>query len=158
MSPEVSERSFEEAIECALLQRGPDACAGYATAVRETPPPWGDTPPGGYRKRRPEDYDRALCLLPRDVVDFVLATQPREWQKLAQHHDAAVKEQFLRGEPADAPAGPQGDGGQGVVRRAGHGTDGPDATLPVRGGDPGTGKGAVTSCDRVRAGWADGDA
>ena len=29
------------------------------------------------------------------MVDFVLATQPREWQKLAQHHGAAVKEQFL---------------------------------------------------------------
>ncbi len=29
--------------------------------------------------RRPEEYDRALCLLPRDVVEFVLATQPREW-------------------------------------------------------------------------------
>jgi type I restriction enzyme R subunit len=38
-------------------------------------------PPGGYRKRLPEDYDRALCLLPRDVVDFVLATQPKEWRK-----------------------------------------------------------------------------
>jgi len=96
MSPGISKRSFEEAIECALLQHGPDACAGYATGVREVPPPWGDTPPGGYRKRRPEDYDRALCLLPGDVVDFVLATQPREWQKLAQHHGAAVKEQFLR--------------------------------------------------------------
>ena len=82
MSPEISERSFEEAIECALLQHGPDACAGGASAVRETSPPYGNTPPGlpataeaevgGYRKRRPEDYDRALCLLPRDVVDFVL--------------------------------------------------------------------------------------
>jgi len=29
--------------------------------------------PGGYRKRKPEDYDRALCLVPRDVLDFVLA-------------------------------------------------------------------------------------
>src|SRR5438093_6804789 len=96
MSPQISERSFEEAIECALLRHGPDACAGDATAVRETPPPYGDTPPGGYRKRRPEDYDRSLCLLPRDVVDFVLATQPKEWQKLAQHHGSAVKEQFLR--------------------------------------------------------------
>jgi hypothetical protein len=28
MSPNVSERSFEEAIECGLLQHGPDACAG----------------------------------------------------------------------------------------------------------------------------------
>ncbi len=96
MSPVISERSFEEAIECGLRQHGPDTCAGDAAAVRETPPPYGDTPPGGYRKRDPSDYDRALCLLPRDAVDFVLATQPREWQKLAQHHGAGVKEQFLK--------------------------------------------------------------
>src|SRR3990172_3904450 len=93
---DVSERSFEEAIECGLLQYGPDACAADASVVRETSPPYGDTPPGGYRRRRPEDYDRALCLLPRDVVDFVLATQPKEWQKLGQHHGAAVREQFVK--------------------------------------------------------------
>jgi type I restriction enzyme R subunit len=79
MSPEISERSFEEAIECALLEYGPDACAGAANAIRETSPPYSDTPPGGYHKRRPEDYDRALCLMPSDVVDFVLATKPKEW-------------------------------------------------------------------------------
>ena len=90
---EISERSFEEAIEQGLLQHGPDAAAAAGTA-RESLSPYGDVP-GGYRRRRSEDYDRALCLLPRDVVDFVLATQPREWQKLAQHHGAAVKEQFL---------------------------------------------------------------
>jgi type I restriction enzyme R subunit len=95
MSPEISERSFEEAIECALLRYGPDACAGDASAVRETPPAYGDAPPGGHRKRIPEDYDRTLCLLPRDVVDFVLATQPKEWKKLEQHHGAAVRERFL---------------------------------------------------------------
>jgi type I restriction enzyme R subunit len=64
--------------------------------VRETPPPYGENPPGGYRKRKPEDYDRALCLLPRDAVDFVLATQPKAWKKLEQHHGAAVREQFLK--------------------------------------------------------------
>ena len=96
MSPDVSERSFEEAIECGLLQHGPDACAGDTPAARETSPPYGDTPPGGYRRRQPEDYDRTLCLLPRDVVDFVLATQPKEWRKLEQHHGAAVREQFLK--------------------------------------------------------------
>jgi len=96
MSPEISERSFEEAIECGLLQYGPDACAGETSAVREPPEPYGDTLPGGYRKRRPEDYDRALCLLPRDVVDFVLATQPKEWQKLTQHHGTEVRARFLR--------------------------------------------------------------
>ncbi len=96
MTPKISERSFEEAIECALLQFGPDACVGDPTSVLETPPTFGETPPGGYHRRRPQDYDRALCLLPSDVVDFVLATQPKEWQKLAQHHGAAVKEQFLK--------------------------------------------------------------
>src|SRR6266850_2501372 len=80
-----------------MLQAGPDACAGEANAVRETSPPYGDTPAGGYRKRKPEDYDRTLCLLPRDVIDFVLATQPKEWKKLEQHHGAAaVKELFLK--------------------------------------------------------------
>ncbi len=96
MSPEVSERAFEDAVECALLEYGPDACAGDATAVRETPRRYGESPPGGYRRRRPEDYDRALCLLARDTLDFVLATQPKEWKKLEQHHGTAVKEQFLR--------------------------------------------------------------
>ena len=51
-----------ETIECGLLQDGPDACAGDATVVRETSPPYGESLPGGYRKRRPEDYDRGLCL------------------------------------------------------------------------------------------------
>ncbi|MBM3451135.1 MAG: type I restriction endonuclease subunit R, partial [Armatimonadetes bacterium] len=64
--------------------------------VRETPAVYGDTPPGGYRKRAPVDYDRTLCLLPRDVIDFVLATQPKEWKRLEQHHGAVVKEQFLK--------------------------------------------------------------
>jgi type I restriction enzyme R subunit len=92
----ISERSFEDAIECGLLRNGPDACEGEAATVRETPPAYGETPPGGYRKRGIEDYDRTLCLLPRDVIDFVLATQPKEWQRLAQHHGAAVREQFLK--------------------------------------------------------------
>ncbi len=96
MSPEVSERSFEDAIECGLLAHGPDACGGVTSLARETPPPYGAAPPGGYLRRRLEDYDRALCLVSRDVIDFVLATQPKEWQKLAQHHAAAVREQFLK--------------------------------------------------------------
>jgi type I restriction enzyme R subunit len=30
------------------------------------------------------------------VVDFVLATQPKEWKKLEQHHGTAVRDQFLK--------------------------------------------------------------
>ncbi len=75
MSPGISEQSFEEAIECALLENGPDACAGDFMTVRETLAPYGDgAAPGGYRKRRWQNYDRGLCLFPRDVIDFLLAT------------------------------------------------------------------------------------
>ncbi len=96
MSPEISERSLEEAIECGLLQYGPDACAGDPRALHEAAALWGSAPPGGYLKRAPADYDRALCLLPRDAVDFVLATQPKEWERFTQHHGASAREQFLR--------------------------------------------------------------
>jgi type I restriction enzyme R subunit len=96
MSPEISERAFEEAIECVLLRHGPGACPGDATVVREPSPSYGDQPvPGGYRRRRPEDYDRALCLIPADVIDFLLATQPKEWARLKQHHGDDVKPRLL---------------------------------------------------------------
>src|SRR5215211_2357004 len=96
MSVDVSERSLEQAIECGLLRHGPDACAENAGGLREASRPYGDVTSGFYRRRRPEDYDRGLCLLPQDAADFVLATQPKEWQKLAEHHGPAVREQFLR--------------------------------------------------------------
>ena len=95
MSPEISERAFEEAIECALLRHGPDACPEDLASVWGAGPGFGDEPIGGYHKRRTEDYDRALCLIPTDVVDFLLATQPREWERLRQHHGADVKPRFL---------------------------------------------------------------
>ena len=89
MNVDVSERAFEDAIEACLLQHSGSAVAEERTSYL-------DMPPGGYRKRRDEDYDRALCLIPRDVLDFVLATQPQEWKRLAQHHGAAIEEQFLK--------------------------------------------------------------
>ena len=35
MTPRISERAFEETIECALLAAGPDACAGFSPAAQE---------------------------------------------------------------------------------------------------------------------------
>jgi len=93
---EVSERSFEKTIECGLLRYGPDACAGGVGRVRETAPPYGEFPPGSYRKRPPEEYDQSLCLISRDVIDFIIATQPKEWERLKQHYGASIKEQFLK--------------------------------------------------------------
>ena len=84
----VSERAFEDAIEAALIRpRG---------AIAEEQVSYDDMPSGGYSKRGSDDFDRALCLVPRDVLDFILATQPREWKRLSQHHGAMVEEQFLK--------------------------------------------------------------
>ncbi|MGH8631023.1 MAG: hypothetical protein ACREU7_09700 [Burkholderiales bacterium] len=79
----ISERSLEEAIQAALT----------AIAARETP---GGFDAGGWQRRPPEQYDRALCLIPDDVLAFVYATQPKAWEKLKQHHGAEVKEKFLQ--------------------------------------------------------------
>ena len=96
MTLKVSERAFEEEIEAALLRHGPDSPRNAATSLLESSLPYGDDPlPGGYHKRRPEDYDRGLCLLPADVVDFLLATQPKDWEKLQQHHGANIKPRYL---------------------------------------------------------------
>jgi type I restriction enzyme R subunit len=99
MNPEISERSLEEEIERALLQYGPDAYLdtplAEASEVREPAELWRENPPGGYLKRSHQEYDRGLCLIPRDVLDFILATQPKEWGKLKEHYGAEVKEKFL---------------------------------------------------------------
>ncbi len=94
----ISERAFENAIECALLQLGPDACPNYEGMVHEPTAPYGDGfAPGGYHRRSSTtDYDRNLCLIPRDVIDFIVATQPKTWQRLKQHHGANVRERFLK--------------------------------------------------------------
>ena len=89
MYVDVSERAFEEAIETCLLRGGEGVIAERGASSL-------DVTPGGYRKRRTEDYDRALCLMPRDVLAFVLGTQPQAWKRLAQHHGALVEEQFLK--------------------------------------------------------------
>ena len=88
MNVDVSERAFEDAIEATLLRRN-----GMVAEQRES---YDDTRPGGYMKRGSEDYDSTLCLIPRDVLDFVLATQPREWKRLSEHHGTAVEERFLK--------------------------------------------------------------
>ena len=97
MTVDISERSFESAIEAALLRQDADLPPGSTARVREERELYGfqGMPPGGYHQRGPEEYARTLCLIGRDVLDFVLATQPREWQRLSQHHGSAVKERFL---------------------------------------------------------------
>ena len=89
MYVDVSERAFEDSIEAGLLQHAQGAFGERRSSYL-------DMKPRGYNKRRSEDYDRALCIIPRDVLDFVLATQPQVWKKLIQHHGEDVKERFLK--------------------------------------------------------------
>ncbi len=76
--PDISERSFEETIEAGLVS--PGRREGHAAC---------------WTARRAEDYDRALCLVPKDVIDFITSTQPEMWEKLKQHHGAEIKPRFL---------------------------------------------------------------
>ena len=99
MTTQIAERSLEDAIEATLLAGGPDPIAAPVIAVSEPSATYAaglEGLPGGYHKRRPDEYDRALCLVPRDVLDFIYATQPKEWERLKQHHGTEVKERFLK--------------------------------------------------------------
>jgi type I restriction enzyme R subunit len=89
---DISERTFEATIEAALLRYGPDAPDAPRRTLAERTPPFGDNPPGGYHRRTPAQYDRTRCLLPADVCDFLIGTQPDAWERLVQHHGAQVKD------------------------------------------------------------------
>lgn len=49
----------------------------------------------GYHSRTSSDYDAALCLIPDDVIDFVIATQPESWDKLTKVYGANTRAKFL---------------------------------------------------------------
>lgn len=93
---DISEKNFEAAIERGLLAGGPDALPETGGAVREAGAAYGSFVPGGYRKREPEEYDKALCLIPADVFDFLYASQPKEWEKFKAQHGADAKDKLLQ--------------------------------------------------------------
>ncbi len=92
---DISEKNFEATIETSLLAGGPDA-ASTQSAARETTAAGEGFVPGGYHKRSPEDYDKVLCLLPRDALDFIYATQPKEWDKFKKQYGNEAKDKFLQ--------------------------------------------------------------
>ena len=99
MNNPISELAFEDAIEASLLRHGPDERPDTPSRdIEDEVPTYGDPGmrPGGYHRRRPDEYDRTLCLLPADVLDFVVATQPKQWRRLSQHHGPEIKERFLK--------------------------------------------------------------
>ena len=83
---DISEKNFEAALEAALLLGGPDAARAAVQVTRETSNTAHEFIPGGYHKREPEQYDKQLCLIRQDVLDFIYATQPQEWDKFKKQH------------------------------------------------------------------------
>src|SRR6187549_3042468 len=68
---DVSEKNFEAQIEYTLLNRN------------------------GYQKRSSDQYDAELCLIPDDVIDFILTTQPDQWAKLKKIYGDDIRKKFL---------------------------------------------------------------
>jgi len=95
MNTVVSEAAFEAAIEQALLAGGPDG-EPIATGIAELGAAYGEGLPGGYHLRTPAAYDRERCLIPADLVDFVIATQPEAWARVARDNDETAREELVR--------------------------------------------------------------
>ena len=49
-----------------------------------------------YVERQPSAFDKALCLDPGPLIDFIQATQPKEWKKFVEQHRESARDQFLK--------------------------------------------------------------
>ncbi len=97
MSTEISEARFEEDIQFALLIHGGQRRPVTPTSVAEQhPDAYGADHPGGYHQPPPRACDRALCLIPDDLIAFVQATQPEAWERLREHHGDDLRDEFVR--------------------------------------------------------------
>jgi type I restriction enzyme R subunit len=93
---DVTEKNFEYIIEQMLLAGGPDADPGFPAVIAESLPEYGAYPPGKFHKRAFDEYDRNFCLLPKDVIDFLYATQPEEWAKFKKTNGEGAKDRIIQ--------------------------------------------------------------
>ncbi len=49
----------------------------------------------GYRSLPQADYDKDFCLIPHEVLQFIQATQPKEYQKLHRQYGAETSQKLL---------------------------------------------------------------
>ena len=70
MTPKYTEQNFEEHIEEHLLV-------------------------SGYQKQSTEAYNKELCLLPADMLEFIKATQPKQYENLEKQYGADTDEKLL---------------------------------------------------------------
>ncbi len=92
---DISEKNFEETITGSFLVGGPDTPLTGNNAIQEAATFTGAYIPGGYRQRQPAAYDKKLFLFPQDVLDFILITQPKEWEKLRKTYSGDLRTHFL---------------------------------------------------------------
>ncbi|MBU2610547.1 MAG: DEAD/DEAH box helicase family protein, partial [Chloroflexi bacterium] len=92
--PDIFEKNFETVIESLLLAGGVDDPEPTRT-LRERSVVDGAYTAGGYHKHTSNDYDKSLCLIPKDVLDFILITQPKEWDKLKKNAPNETESHFL---------------------------------------------------------------
>lgn len=98
MTSHPSEREFEDAI-CEALSPGSVSAKNGGQVGEARPATSFGTfgAPGGYQLRdSADDYRRNLGLIPRDVYDFVVATQPEEWAKYREQTGSDAKERFCK--------------------------------------------------------------
>ena len=103
---DISEKNLEDTIEQSLLSSAVVAPPTNPDLVLHQPSPlYGpatsnlapdNVAPGGYRKHSSEDYDKVLCLIPEDVLNFIYATQPKEWDKFKKQHEGDARTPFLQ--------------------------------------------------------------
>jgi type I restriction enzyme R subunit len=93
--PDISEKIFEAILESLLLAGGADDPETTRSLRERMTVGEGAYTSGGYNKRAPETYDKSLCLIPKDVLDFVLITQPKEWDKLKKNAPNETEPHFL---------------------------------------------------------------
>lgn len=102
---DISEKNLEDTIEQVLLASRLPLAPEPPELVLHQPAPLygamtsnfapGSVQAGGYYKRVNEDYDKAMCLLPGDVLDFIYATQPKEWEKFKKQQGSEAKARFF---------------------------------------------------------------
>lgn len=49
----------------------------------------------GYHKRKPEEYDKSLCLIPAEVLQFIQVTQSKKFQMLEKQYGDKTAEKII---------------------------------------------------------------
>src|SRR5437764_10496229 len=98
---DISEKSLEDTIEYTLVAGGIDA--SEEPDMHRQPLPKdsfssaaSSVPLKGYFSAKSNQYDKTLCLILGDVLDFIYATQPKEWDKFKKQHGNDAREKFFQ--------------------------------------------------------------